>query len=395
MSNVIRTDTRALAAAADPAGSAARAAQLLATLPAMDVASRAAGARDAVAAAGCDALLVTRLVNIRWLTGFTGSAALLLVLPDELVFTTDGRYGEQSERQLAAAGVEARRTVAGAEGQKQAVLAAAAGLEKLGLEAEAVTWGQHRRYDADWFPDAELVATDALVDRLRQTKDAGEVARIEAACAVADAALASVRHRLLEQPTEAEFGLELDTAMRRLGADGTSFETIIAAGPNGAMPHHRPGTRRIVEGDLVVIDFGCIVDGYCSDMTRTLMVGEPTATQARMLEVVAASQQAGVEAVAAGVDVAAVDKACRDIIDEAGWGEAFSHSTGHGVGLEIHEDPRVAATGAATLAPGAVVTVEPGVYLPEHGGVRIEDTVVVTSDGCRPLTLAPKLVAVA
>jgi len=395
MSNVIRTDTRALAAAADPAGSAARAAQLLATLPAMDVASRASGARDAVAAAGCDALLVTRLVNIRWLTGFTGSAALLLVLPDELVFTTDGRYGEQSERQLAAAGVEARRTVAGAEGQKQAVLAAAAGLEKLGLEAEAVTWGQHRRYDADWFPDAELVATDALVDRLRQTKDAGEVARIEAACAVADAALASVRHRLLEQPTEAEFGLELDTAMRRLGADGTSFETIIAAGPNGAMPHHRPGTRRIVEGDLVVIDFGCIVDGYCSDMTRTLMVGEPTATQARMLEVVAASQQAGVEAVAAGVDVAAVDKACRDIIDEAGWGEAFSHSTGHGVGLEIHEDPRVAATGAATLAPGAVVTVEPGVYLPEHGGVRIEDTVVVTSDGCRPLTLAPKLVAVA
>jgi len=395
MSNVIRTDTRALAAAADPAGSAARAAQLLATQPAMDVAARAAGARDAVAAAGCDALLVTRLVNIRWLTGFTGSAALLLVLPDELVFTTDGRYGEQSERQLAAAGVEARRTVAGAEGQKQAVLAAAAGLEKLGLEAEAVTWGQHRRYDADWFPDAELVATDALVDRLRQTKDAGEVARIEAACAVADAALASVRHRLLEQPTEAEFGLELDTAMRRLGADGTSFETIIAAGPNGAMPHHRPGTRRIVEGDLVVIDFGCIVDGYCSDMTRTLMVGEPTATQARMLEVVAASQQAGVEAVAAGVDVAAVDKACRDIIDEAGWGEAFSHSTGHGVGLEIHEDPRVAATGAATLAPGAVVTVEPGVYLPEHGGVRIEDTVVVTSDGCRPLTLAPKLVAVA
>ena len=153
------------------------------------------------------------------------------MLPDELVFTTDGRYGEQSEQQLAAAGVDARRTVAGADGQKQAVLAAAAGLEKLGLEAEAVTWGQQRRYDADWFPEAELVATDALVDRLRQTKDAGEVARIEAACAVADAALASVRHRLLEQPTEAEFGLELDTAMRRLGAEGTSFETIIAAAP--------------------------------------------------------------------------------------------------------------------------------------------------------------------
>jgi Xaa-Pro aminopeptidase len=395
MANVIRTNAAALAAAADPTTAADRAAQLLDTLPAMDVRSRVDGVRAALADAGCDALLVTRLVNVRWLTGFTGSAALLLVLPDELVFTTDGRYGEQSGQQLAAAGVEANRVVAGAEGQKQALVNAASGLKRLGLEAESVTWGQQLRYDADWFPDTELVATETLVDRLRQTKDAGEVARIEAACAVADAALASVRHRLLEQPTEAEFGLELDTAMRRLGAEGTSFETIIAAGPNGAMPHHRPGTRRIVQGDLVVIDFGCIVDGYCSDMTRTLMLGEPTVTQSRMLDVVAASQQAGVEAVASGVDVAAVDKACRDVIDEAGWGEAFSHSTGHGVGLEIHEDPRVAATGAATLASGAVVTVEPGVYLPEHGGVRIEDTVVVTSDGCRPLTLAPKLVAVA
>src|SRR6185295_1237479 len=194
-------------------------------------------------------------------------------------------------------------------------------------------------------------------------KDDGEVARIQAACEVADLALARVRHRLHDGLSEQEFALELDTEIRRLGASGNSFETIVGSGPNGAKPHHRPGPRRIAEGDLVVLDFGALVDGYCSDMTRTVMVGEPTR---------------------------AIDQACRQVIDDAGWGEAFLHATGHGVGLEIHEAPRVAATADATLASGFVVTVEPGVYLPEHGGVRVEDTVVVTADGCRPLTLTSK-----
>jgi Xaa-Pro aminopeptidase len=392
---LVPTLAAALEAAADPERAAVRAQALLGSLPPIPVADRLVAVRGAMAEAGCEALLVTHLVNVRWLTGFSGSAALVLVLPDEVVFTTDGRYGEQSAHQLAEAGVGAVRTVAGAEGQKEAVVTAAHGIGRIGLEADAVTWSQQRRYAESWFPAAELVATHALVDALRVVKHPGEVARIEAACAVADAALAQVRHRLGEEPTEAEFGLELDTAMRRLGAEGTTFETIVAAGPNGAMPHHRPGPRRIVDGDLVVIDFGALVDGYCSDMTRTIMVGEPTATQARMLEVVGAAQQAGVEAVQAGAVASAVDRACREVIEEAGWGDAFVHSTGHGVGLEIHEEPRVAATVDATLADGAVVTVEPGVYLPDHGGVRIEDTVVVLKDGCRPLTLAPKSTAVA
>ncbi len=232
--------------------------------------------------------------------------------------------------------------------------------------------------------------TEALVDGLRLVKDDGEVARIQAAAAVADQALANVRRRLLDGPSEEEFGLELDTEMRRLGASGTSFETIVASGPNGAMPHHRPGRRAIAEGDLVVIDFGALVDGYCSDMTRTVMIGDPSPEQQRMLDVVAASQAAGVAAVAPGVACVDVDSACREVIDEAGWGAAFLHGTGHGVGLEIHEAPRVSRASDATLAVGHVVTVEPGVYLPEHGGVRVEDTVVVTASGCRALTLAPK-----
>jgi Xaa-Pro aminopeptidase len=360
----------------------------------MAVADRLPRVRAAMAAAQVEALLVTKLVNLRYLTGFTGSDGLLLVLPHEQVFVTDGRYRDQATDQLAAAGVAARILIGGVE-QRELVGGAVrdAAVSTLGLEADAVTWARQRTFADSWFPDVELVATTGLVDELRLVKDDGEVARIRAACEVADDALARVRHRLHDGLTEQEFGLELDTEIRRLGATGNSFETIVGSGPNGAKPHHRPSTRRIGDGDLVVLDFGALVDGYCSDMTRTVMVGDPTATQQRMLDVVTEAQQAGVDAIRAGTAVRDVDAACRQVIADAGWGEAFLHATGHGVGLEIHEAPRVAATADATLASGYVVTVEPGVYLPEHGGVRVEDTVVVTTDGCRPLTLTPKTTA--
>ena len=358
----------------------------------MDVAARVPRLRDRFADAGCDAMLVTRMVNVRYLTGFSGSAALLLVLPDEVLFVTDGRYGEQSAQELAAAGIEARIEVGTTLArQKELVSEAAKGIARLGLEAETVTWGQQRRFSTDWFAGAELVPTSNVVEQLRRFKDAGEVERMAAAAAAADAALAVVRPRLAERPTEQEIAIELDFEMRRHGASGSSFETIVASGPNGAKPHHRPSDRRIEEGELVVIDFGAIVDGYCSDMTRTLCVGEPASdTARRMVEVVAASQQAGVDAVRAGIEAKAVDQVCRDVIAEAGWAEYFVHSTGHGVGLEIHEAPNVSTSSTDTLATGYVVTVEPGVYLREHGGVRIEDTVVVEPDGCRVLTNASK-----
>ena len=380
------TTTLTASAAADAA--ALPPVPALSSLVPMDVATRVDRVRAAVAPEA-DALLVTRLVNIRYLTGFSGSAALLLVTPDELLFVTDGRYGEQAEAQLRGAGVTARIEVANS-GQRELLRAAGAGHARIALEAEDVTWAHQRRLGTDWFPDAELVPTEHLVEQLRMVKDAGEVARIEAAAIIADHALARIRPLLADRVPEREIAVELDGHMRRLGAEDRSFETIIGSGPNGAMPHARPTGRIVGEGDLVVIDFGALVDGYCSDMTRTVMVGEPTPTQQRMLEVVEAAQQAGVDAVAAGVGVAAIDAACRSVIDDAGWGEAFLHATGHGVGLEIHEPPRVGATGDATLAPGHVVTVEPGVYLPDHGGVRIEDTVVVTTDGCRPLTHTSK-----
>lgn len=360
----------------------------------MDLVSRVERLRAGLDAAACDALLVTHLTNIRYLTGFTGSAAMLLVRPDALTFVTDGRYEEQAAGQLRSAAVDADVVIGRTAAlQREALSELVSHIPRLGLEAEHVTWAEQRRYADEWFPRSELVPASGLVEALRLVKDDGEVARIEAACGIADEALATVAPLLEDGLTEAAFALELDTEMRRQGADDLSFETIVAAGPNGSRPHHRPSGRRIEQGDLVVIDFGALVDGYHSDMTRTIAVGGSEAlddTQRRMMEVVRTSQAAGVAAVRAGASTRDVDAACREVIVDAGWGEAFVHGTGHGVGLDIHEEPRVSWAADATLAAGHVVTVEPGVYLPGHGGVRIEDTVVVTESGCRTLTRAPK-----
>lgn len=360
------------------------------TLGAMDVDGRADRVRARLEDAGCGVLLVTDLTNVRYLTGFTGSAGRLLLTAEAMVLVTDGRYAVQAPEQLATAGVKGTVAVGATLADQDEILASAVPPgARLGLEAASVTWAAQRRYQRDPWSNP-LVPTDGLVEAVRQVKDEGEVARLARAAALADAALAQVAPTLVDRPTEAQVGLALDTAMRQLGADGVSFETIVASGPNGARPHHRPGARTITDGDLVVIDFGALVEGYHSDMTRTFQVGDVTATQSRMYEVVQAAQAAGVAAVGAGVTAAEVDAACRGVIAAAGWADAFGHGTGHGVGLVIHEDPRIARTSKSTLAAGHVVTVEPGVYLPDHGGVRIEDTVVVTEEGCRTLTLAPK-----
>lgn len=358
----------------------------------MAVAGRVESLRARLDAQQLDAVLVTNLTNIRYLTGFTGSAATVLVTSDTLWFVTDGRYTTQSAAELEAAGVQANVEVPARTDDQRRVLAAAVdGLGRVALEADHVSWSQQRRMADTWFTNVELVASSGLVETLRLVKDNGEVARVGAAAAIADVAFERVRHRLADRPTEREFALELDTEMKRLGAADVSFETIVASGPNAARPHHRPGERTIASGDLVVCDFGALVDGYHSDMTRTQWVGEPTATQRRMWEVVAQAQAAGVEAVREGVAAGDVDGVCRSIIAEAGWADAFVHSTGHGVGLDIHEQPRLGAESEDMLAAGWVVTVEPGVYLADHGGVRIEDTVVVGPDGCTPLTRAPKI----
>jgi Xaa-Pro aminopeptidase len=358
----------------------------------VDVSPRLARLRDRLGPAG--ALLVTSLTNVRYLTGFTGSAGMLFLLPDATVLVTDGRYESQAAEQLAASGAGAVTiSIAPATGQRDLgrTLIAEHAIASLALEAAHVSWARQRAFTADWFPGVDLEPTVGLVEGLRAVKDATEMQRLSEAARIADAALDAIRPRLAEGLTEAEFGRCLDFEMGELGASGPSFETIVAAGPNAAKPHHRPSGRPVGREEPVVLDFGALLDGYCSDMTRTVWVDRIADPDLRRAyDVVLASQAAGVAAVRAGTTAVEVDRACREVIADAGWGDRFVHGTGHGVGLDIHEAPSVSATSTDTLVAGHVVTVEPGVYLPGLGGVRIEDTVVVTDDGCRPLTGTPK-----
>lgn len=355
-------------------------------LPTMDRSTRFDRVRRELSRHQVDALLVTKLVNLRWLTGFSGSAGMLLILPDRSVLITDGRYREPASAELAAARVDAELAITSAPGEVLSELSREEGLARVAAEADDLSWASAQVADTNWFPGAELVPTTGLIESLREVKEPAEIARAEAAAGIADAALTEVVPMLRAAATEVEVAVALESAMRRLGAEEPAFDTIVASGPNSAVPHHRPTGRVIEPGDLVVIDMGATVDGYRSDMTRTFVIGEPHDTARRLLEVVAAAQAAGVEEVVAGRPCRDVDAAARRVVAEAGWAEAFVHSTGHGVGLEIHERLRLAATSDDTLAVGHVVTVEPGVYLPGFGGVRIEDTVEVTDTGCRRLT---------
>jgi Xaa-Pro aminopeptidase len=353
-----------------------------------------------------DALLVTTPANIRWLSGFTGSAGLLLVTRDRATLATDGRYRTQAQEQLEAVGVGAaiERCIGGVQAQRDGLVAVASGTGSVGLEADHVTWAAQRSW-GELFADRALTPTRGLVEALRTVKDPGEVARMERAAAIADGALGDVLPLLGAAArsaggsggplTEAHFAAALDHAMRERGAEDSAFETIVASGENSAKPHARPGARPIRAGDPVVVDFGAVFDGYRSDMTRTFCIGGPPSGElATVFEVVAESQRLGVDAVRPGVAAGAVDDVCRQVIAGAGWGDRFEHGTGHGVGLDIHESPSVGPGATAILEAGTVVTVEPGVYLPATGGVRIEDTLVVTDNGSRPLTMFPKEVAV-
>ncbi|ATE56321.1 M24 family metallopeptidase [Actinosynnema pretiosum] len=359
--------------------------------------SRRAALRATLRDRGLDALLVTNLLNIRYLTGFTGSNAALLVsaASDEATtFCTDGRYTTQSARQVP----DLERLTDRPCGEALVGRAAKAGLRRVGFESAHVTVDGLDSLTAaataagTGASGVELVRAPGVVELLRLVKDDTEIEALRMACAAADRALADlVEHGGLRAGrTEREIARELESRMLDHGAQGPSFESIVAAGANSAIPHHRPTDAVVRAGDLVKLDFGALVDGYHSDMTRTLVVGPPADWQRELYELVATSQAAGRAALVPGAPLADVDRASRSVIEAAGRGEHFTHGLGHGVGLQIHEAPALARAGEGTLLPGMAVTVEPGVYLAGRGGVRIEDTLVVREGAPELLTLTTK-----
>ncbi|MGH2657043.1 MAG: M24 family metallopeptidase [Actinomycetota bacterium] len=351
----------------------------------MDHAYRRSRLHDRLEELGLDAVLITRQVNVRYLTGFTGSNGQLLAVPGGGVFLTDSRYEEQSRREVPdLQRVTYPRKLAGA----LAEAAAAEGVRRVGFEAAGMTYRSWRELaDLD---EIDLEPLEEEVERLRWAKDPEEVGLLERAQEVTDAAFDRVIGKLAEGVTERQVAFELDLAMREIGAERVGFDTIVAFGENAAEPHHGPSERALRRGDVVKLDFGCVVDGYHSDMTRTVAFGEPGARLREIHALVLAAQLAGIDAVRSGITGQEADRAARSVIEDAGLGDRFGHSLGHGVGLEIHEGPTLRIGSDDVLPEGAVVTVEPGVYIPGLGGVRIEDAVVVGTDGCRPLPRTPK-----
>jgi Xaa-Pro aminopeptidase len=350
-----------------------------ATAPAS--ATRADRAVAGLSERGLDALLVGHPVNLRYLTGFTGSNGLAVLAPDRRVFLTDFRYVSQAAEEVP----DFERVRCEQELVKDLEDQLPPGELRLGFDDEhtSVKGLEHLR---DALPErVKLVPAGGLVEDLRLVKDAGEVARIRAALELAERALEATLARGLVGRTEHEVAVDLEHEMRRLGATAPSFPSIIASGAHGALPHAQPRDVAIAAGVLVTIDMGAQLDGYCSDRTRTLATGEVSDDEREVYELVLRAEEAGVAAVAAGRGGKEVDAVARELIEEAGYGEHFGHGLGHGVGMEIHEAPRLARTSTATLGAGNVVTVEPGVYLPDRFGVRIEDMVLVTEEGAEVL----------
>ena len=347
--------------------------------------------REKLAEKELDALLVSTPENRRYLSGFTGSSGYLLISRSQAILATDFRYVEQAGIQ--SPDFQVVKTSGDWTWLREEVGQHEYG--KLAFESQHLTVATYRRISEELkhLPTAKrpaLAATSGLADVLRSVKEEGELAQLQNAIDVADAAIQSVPPAINPGDTEREVAWRLERTMRDLGADSVSFDTIVAAGPNGAMPHHRPSDRPIKAGEPIVIDMGAKVGGYCSDITRTFCIGEPDETFRKVYDIVLGAQLTAIATVRPGMTGKEADGLARVVIEEAGYGDDFGHSLGHGLGLVVHEHPGVGPRSENTLEEGMVFTVEPGIYISGWGGVRIEDVVLLGSDGARVLSGAPK-----
>jgi Xaa-Pro aminopeptidase len=357
----------------------------------MNFQARQKNLRGHLATTRFDALLVSYLPNIRYLCGFTGSAGFLLTQEDGSVFFTDVRYDTQAHQEVKGAKVFiAKKDLLTAVSEWIATRGKRSRRWALGIEAEHLTVAERSRFNDSLPSGIRLKSTSGLVERARMVKDADELERIRAAVRLGATLFDRALQVLRPGIKEVDVAVEMEYLARKAGAEGMSFETIIASGARSALPHGRASEQDVPAGSFVVCDFGVILDGYCSDQTRTVWVGDPVAEARRAYEAVLEAQQAAIRAVRADIAVGKVDAAARKVLQKSGFGRYFTHSTGHGVGLEIHEAPRVAAGQKDVLQPGMVITVEPGVYFPGKWGVRIEDMVAVTQRGYEVLTPTDK-----
>lgn len=348
--------------------------------------TRVAGLREAMELQQIEAVWITGDVNRRYLTGFTGSSGYVLVTMHKAYLLTDFRYMTQAAEQ--AAGFEiVEHGPSVTDSLKQ--LLAAEGITKLGFEEENVVFSTYRAYARDLEP-CELVPVKGLVEGLRMYKDSEELALMKEAADLADRTFLHMLEVLKPGESEWNMALELENFMRKNGASGTSFETIMASGERSAMPHGVASGKIMQKNEFVTMDFGALMNGYCSDITRTVFLGEPTAKHREIYDIVLEAQMHALEFLRPGMTGREGDALARDIIAKYGYGEQFGHSTGHGLGMEVHEAPRLSKLSDDILKPGMVVTVEPGIYIPGFGGVRIEDDVVVTESGVRRLTESTK-----
>ncbi|MGQ9540179.1 MAG: M24 family metallopeptidase [Armatimonadota bacterium] len=349
---------------------------------------RATRLRSRMDEPGVDALLITSRPNVRYLSGFTGSAGSLLMGKDFAVLLTDKRYTLRARNE--APGFE----ILIPENPDDDILKAqieSRGLRKIGFEAHHVTVksleGWREKYSelgVEWVP------TNGVVENLRMVKDAQEIASIRNACGIADAAFQHIQLFLQPETVEIDVAMELEFFMRRQGARRPAFESIVASGENSAIPHAEVSERRFQPGDFVTLDFGAEVDGYCSDVTRTVVIGRATTEQRRIYETVLEAQLRAIEAIKPGVKGADIDAIARQVITDAGYGDYFTHSLGHSLGLMVHDGDGFSQKSELVLEPGMVLTVEPGIYIEGFGGVRIEDDVLVTEEGAEVLTHSPK-----
>lgn len=351
-------------------------------------ADRIARLRSSLVEEGLDALLVSSFVNVTYLTGFTGDDSYLLVTRDGQVLLSDFRYVQQLQEECPWLDVESRTpgtTLVDVLGD----VVTKAKLSKIGVEANSLSLHTHQQI-VEKCKAATFPATDGLVERLREIKDEGEIAEIREAIRLAERAFAVLRASLRPEQSEREIAAQLEHQIRMFGGTGCSFTPIIAVGDRAALPHYRPGQRRVAEHPLLLVDWGACGRLYRSDLTRVLVTGNIPPKLEAVYGVVLKAQLAGIAAIRPGAVLEEVDAAARRTIAAAGFGERFGHSLGHGIGMQVHEAPRLAVNQKKTLQPGMVVTVEPGIYIPEWGGVRIEDDVLVTPDGCEVLSHVPK-----